>query len=392
MSTPPELPCQECGIREWKLVPDKGEWECSSCGVVNPDVSSNEESNLGSLYGEHSHYQKVRRGAVAGDTLRLSQRKDRKDFSGSMVDQKYVRKLKRANLWNRRTDPNIIKARKDADVKDFITNLLEKIQPNSVDNIKLVQALLKDRRVFVRWQTSRKRQTDVGARIKNDDAHLTAWTEIYIYISNPSSTVIIEIKSTHKGDLRRFKDGPNLLTLTQITKNRDAHQKRRSKEIKEEIKKEIHIILRFLQVALNSLEDFELQLFRLRHYDRKIQSNDFIPSISNHLKSDREKLILDVDFKSKITSLEDDKYNQVISALEDLKNTERFDLIIENLRINKERRIVDHLLYHIYRSKSISRRHLEKVLDRNLQAKNHNVFIDKLSSLEGFPSIQNQRT
>ena len=75
MSTPPEEPCQECGSRDWKLVLDRGEWMCSSCGVVNSSISTNEDSNLGPLYGEHSHYQKVNRDAEAGNTLHLNQMK-----------------------------------------------------------------------------------------------------------------------------------------------------------------------------------------------------------------------------------------------------------------------------------------------------------------------------
>ena len=391
MSTPPEEPCQECNSRDWKLDTSKGEWACPDCGETKDDVSSDEDSNQGSLRGENSQYEDVRRGTSAGGTLNLNSKKYTKDPYGSKVNPKFIRKMKRADRIARRTDPDTIKTRKDAETKKLIEDLLRNIQPDSKENINLLEAILKDRRIFVRWKNNQRKQTDSGVRIKNDDAHIIAWTEIYIYISNPNSSVIIAIKITPHDRQHRFKDGPGLLTIPQITKNRHVNHERRCKEIKGEINKQIKTILHFLQVALNSSNDINLQLFRLRDYKRIEESNDFIPSICNFLKSDRDRLISDVDFKSKITTLEDDNYNQVISTLKNPNNIERFNLIIENLRINKPTRILDHLLYHIYGSIS-SRRHLEKVLDRSLQAKNHNEIINKFATLEGFPSDQNRRT
>ena len=71
-------------------------------------------------------------------------------------------------------------------------------------------------------------------------------------------------------------------------------------------------------------------------------------------------------------------------------NTETFNLILEINKIGKPMRIIDHLLYHIYRSDLIDRSDLNEVLGRNLQAKDHIKIIHSFSALEGFPSDQNK--
>jgi len=390
MNTSPTEFCRECNSLNWELDPSKGEWVCPDCGETKQNLTSDEDSNQGSLHGENSHYQEVGRGASAGSTTNLSSKKFTKDFYGIPANPKFVRTIKRAKSIAFRTDPARKKARKDEETKKLIENLLRDIRPDNNQNRNLLQVILKDRRIFVDWKKKQRRQTDSGVRIKNDDAHIIAWTEIYAYISNPNSNVVIAIKTTPDGRYLRFKDEAGPLSISQITKNRNSNHERRCGPLKSEINKQIKTILHFIQVALNPSNKVKLGLFHLRDYDRIEESNDFISSICNILKLDRNRLISDVEFKSKITTLEDDKYEKVISTLRNPDNTEKFNLIVEVQRINKPMRIIDHLLYHIYGSKLIRRSDLEKVLDRTLQAKKHKEIIANFSTLEGFPSDQNK--
>tara|TARA_Y100000589_G_scaffold332309_1_gene391590 strand:- start:3633 stop:4817 length:1185 start_codon:yes stop_codon:yes gene_type:complete len=391
MNTSPTESCRECNSLNWKLDSVKGEWVCPDCGETKQNLTSDEDSNQGSLHGENSQYQEVRRGDSAGGTLNLRSKKYTKDAYGTSANAKFVRRIKRGDRIAFRTDPARKKARKDEETKKLIENLLRDIRPDSNENRNLLQAILKDRRIFVDWKKMQRRLTGSGVRIKNDDAHIIAWTEIYVYISNPNSNVVIAIKRIPPDGIHcRFKDKAGLLTISQITKNRNSNHERRCGPLKGEINKQIKTILHFIQVALNPSNQLNLGLFKLRDYDRIEESNDFISSICNILKSDRDRLISDVEFKSKVTTLEDDKYEKVISTLRNPVNTEKFNLIIEVQRINKPMRIIDHLLYHIYGSKLIRRSDLEKVLDRKLQAKKHNEIINYFSTLEGFPSDQNK--
>lgn len=392
MNTSPTEFCRECNSLNWKLDPVKGEWVCPDCGETKQNLTSDEDSNQGSLHGENSQYQEVGRGASAGGTMNLSSKKFTKDVYGIPANAKFVRTIKRADKIARRTDPETRKARKDAETKKLIEDLLRNIRPDSNENKNLLQAILKDRRIFVDWKKMQRRLTGSGVRIKNDDAHIIAWTEIYVHISDPNSNVVIAVKIASGGRHYRFKDDAGLLTISQITKNRNSNHERRCRPLKRDINKQIKTILHFLQVALNPSNPskrLNLGLFKLRHYRQIEESDDFIASICNILKSDRNRLISDVEFKSKVTTLEYDKYNQVISTLENPGNTERFNLILELQRINKPIRIIDHLLYHIFESK-FRRRDLEKILGRSLQAKKHKEIIANFSTLEGFPSDQNK--
>ena len=64
--------------------------------------------------------------------------------------------MKRANIIAERTDPETRKARKDAETKKLIEDLLRNIRPDSNENRNLVNAILKDRRIFVGWKKSRQ--------------------------------------------------------------------------------------------------------------------------------------------------------------------------------------------------------------------------------------------
>ena len=390
MNTSPTESCRECNSLNWKLDSVKGEWVCPDCGETKENLTSDEDSNQGSLYGENSHYQEVGRGASAGSTTNLSEKKFTKDVYGKPANAKFVRTMKRANIIAERTDPETRKARKDAETKKLIEDLLRNIRPGHNENRNLVNAILKDRRSFVHWKNTQRRLTGSGVRIKNDESHIIAWTEIYVHISDPNSNVFMAIKTTPVGEYRRFKDEAGRLSIPQITKNRSSNHARRCGPQKDEINSQINEILRFLKVALNNYEKYALQLFTLRPYNLVEDSNDFISSICNILKSDRNRLISDVEFKSKVTTLEDDKYEKVISTLRNPDNTEKFNLIVEVHRINKTMRIIDHLLYHIYGSDLIDRSDLNEVLGRNLQAKDHKKIIHSFSALEGFPSDQSK--
>ena len=119
-----------------------------------------------------------------GKSIHLYSKKYTKDASGISVNPEIIRRIKRGNKFAYRTDPETRKARKDAETKKLIEDLLRDIRPDSNENRNLLQAILKDRRIFVDWKKMQRRLTGSGVRIKNDDAHIIAWTEIYVYISN----------------------------------------------------------------------------------------------------------------------------------------------------------------------------------------------------------------
>ena len=167
MNTSPTESCRECNSLHWELDPSKGEWVCPDCGETKQNLTSDEDSNQGSLYGENSQYQEVNRGDSAGGTLNLGSKKFTKDASGISANPEILRSIKRANKIAKRTDPETRKARKDAETKKLIEDLLRNIRPGNNENRNLVNAILKDRRDFVRWKNTQRRLTGSGVRIKN---------------------------------------------------------------------------------------------------------------------------------------------------------------------------------------------------------------------------------